>query len=191
MALILLGSFVTFTTALAFFTKRAVADVEKFERARERWEADNFLEGEKDEMHELYEQKGYTSQQARDLVNILSKNIPAFVDVMMVEELGILPSASRTSVLRHSILTFFSFFVGGALPCLVLYLQLPSLASTLILTSNSMLITSIVCGALLFVCGIMFASITVYRKWMVGLIMVSFAILSILAGLLFKRNHSV
>lgn len=190
MSLILLGSFVTFTTSLAFFRKRAIADVEKFERARERWEADNFLEGEKEEMFELYEQKGYTREQAVDLVNILSKNIPAFVDVMMVEELGILPSASRSSVFLHSVFTFLSFFIGGVIPCILLYLQLPSLSSHIILSSNAMMITSVICAMVLFACGIMFASVTIYRKWIVGILMCIFAIFSILTGLLFSRNHS-
>lgn len=82
------------------------------ERDRETWELENFPTGEEQEMVELFEEKGYTSEQAKQvkqkrkkrrcskqeslpqLVNILATHKGAFVQFMMVEELGILPSPS-------------------------------------------------------------------------------------------------
>ena len=83
-SVVVLSAFVCFTTGLAYWTKRASLDVEKFERARESWEAENFLEGEKQEMLELYCAKGYSHEQAAQIVEVLASNLPAFVDVMMV-----------------------------------------------------------------------------------------------------------
>jgi len=54
-------------------------------------ECDNYLEGEQMEMIELYQQKGLSKEDACEVVSILSKNKPLFVDVMMKEELELLP----------------------------------------------------------------------------------------------------
>merc|ERR1711998_552745 len=72
-----------------FFSSQAENAFAKNERKREMWEMDNFPEGEKKEMVELYESKGISHEDAETVVNILSKDKNTFVDIMMVEELGI------------------------------------------------------------------------------------------------------
>lgn len=54
-------------------------------------ECDNYLEGEQKEMEELYVSKGMTQADAETVIKLLSKNEKMFVDIMMVEELGLLP----------------------------------------------------------------------------------------------------
>jgi hypothetical protein len=54
-------------------------------------ELENFPEGEIKEMVELYTSKGLSESDARAVVEILSKNEPFFVDIMMLEELEIAP----------------------------------------------------------------------------------------------------
>jgi len=54
-------------------------------------ECDNYLEGEQKEMVELYVSKGMTQADAETVIKLLSKNEKMFVDIMMVEELGLLP----------------------------------------------------------------------------------------------------
>jgi vacuolar iron transporter family protein len=66
-------------------------DLITIERKRELWECENFLKGEKDEMIDIYENKGLNRETASTMVDLMSENKQAFVDVMMVQELGLKP----------------------------------------------------------------------------------------------------
>ena len=74
-----------------FLSSRAEMQFEKAERRREEWECENYLEGEKMEMIELYQTKGLSLEDSTTIVNIISKDKRIFVDFMMVDELGIMP----------------------------------------------------------------------------------------------------
>lgn len=65
------------------------------ERKRERWECDNYLEGEIREMVELYMEKGLSEPDATRVVELLAKDLDVFVEFMMIEELGILPEVEE------------------------------------------------------------------------------------------------
>ena len=52
-------------------------------------------------MIELYMSKGIPEDDAREIVDIISKDPKVFVDFMMVEELGILPEEEDASAWRH------------------------------------------------------------------------------------------
>ncbi len=163
-----------YLTALAFWSKRSLRQVEQFERERETWEMENFPEGEQEEMVELFEEKGYSpeqvpqlllvpsfpltislSPQARQVVDILSTRKTAFVEFMMVEELGILPSPSTNSIALHSLITLVSTIAAGAIP--VLLVDLVSLVPMLCF-----------CALLLFLCGTLLSKITVDSGVMCG-----------------------
>ena len=79
----------------------AEVDLAKRERRREEWECENYLEGEIEEMVELYTKKGVDEATARRVVEILSRNKKAFVDIMMAEELGISPDATEEVPWKH------------------------------------------------------------------------------------------
>ncbi len=74
-------------------------------------------------MKEIYLKKGLKEDEATTLVNILEKNPNYWVDVMMVEELGILHSDDDP--VKNAIVTFISFVLFGFMPVspyLVVYL---------------------------------------------------------------------
>jgi hypothetical protein len=50
-----------------------------------------YTEGEKREMVELYIKRGMTETDAENVIEIMSKYKNFFLDVMMVEELGLMP----------------------------------------------------------------------------------------------------
>ena len=55
------------------------------ERKREEWEFDNAPEAELGEMVELYREKGFSEDDARRIMTLMSKNKEFFVNHMMVQ----------------------------------------------------------------------------------------------------------
>ncbi|HSR89624.1 MAG TPA: VIT1/CCC1 transporter family protein [Candidatus Udaeobacter sp.] len=87
------------------------------ERVRETWEVQNYPEGEKREMVELYTEKGIAPQDAKIAVEALSKIEKPWVDIMMVEELGLVENYE--SPLKNALVTFGSFTLFGSIPILI------------------------------------------------------------------------
>lgn len=99
-----------------YLSTKAEKDYNKNERQREAWEVENHPEGEKQELIELYMAKGLSKEDSEQITEILSKSRKVWVDVMMVEELGIIED--EESPLKSAIVTFISFAVFGFIPIL-------------------------------------------------------------------------
>jgi len=99
-----------------FLSTKSEMEYQKAERAREEWEVEHYPEGEKKELVELYEAKGIPAADARQMVDTVARHPKAWVDIMMVEELGILPE--EESPLKNALTTFVSFAVFGFIPLL-------------------------------------------------------------------------
>ena len=97
-----------------YLSTKAEKEYGKAERAREAWEVDHYPEGEKKELVELYMEKGLTQEESRQVVDIFARHRDAWIDVMMVEELGILESDE--SPLANAVATFLSFGIFGFIP---------------------------------------------------------------------------
>ncbi|MBD3188849.1 hypothetical protein GF325_18615, partial [Candidatus Bathyarchaeota archaeon] len=116
-----------------YLSTKSEREYQKREREREMWEVENYPEGEKLEMVELYEDKGMKKEDAEAMVDIMSKYKDTWVDIMMVEELGILED--NDSPLNNAIATFLSFLAFGSIPLVsyILALMIPGLSSNKIL----------------------------------------------------------
>jgi len=101
-----------------FISSTAENDYVASELARETWEFENYPAGEKAEMVDLYEAKGFNKEDATELVDILSRNKTYFIENMMVEELGLLPPDPEDSPAKHGLVTFLAFCVMGIVPLL-------------------------------------------------------------------------
>jgi len=88
------------------------------ERRRETWETEHFPEGEKRELVELYTAKGMGAADAQTVVDTIARYPKTWVDIMMVEELGILQSDE--SPLANATATFLAFGVFGLVPLIAL-----------------------------------------------------------------------
>jgi len=89
------------------------------ERSREAWEMENYPEGEIQEMIDIYAEKGYSLEDATTVVNILAKNKDAFVDSMLVDELGLMPidpSESKFQPWKEGAVTGLAFIILGIIP---------------------------------------------------------------------------
>jgi VIT1/CCC1 family predicted Fe2+/Mn2+ transporter len=112
-----------------FLSTKSEQEYRRAERAREAWEVEHYPEGEKKELQELYEAKGITAPDARQMVETVSRHPKAWVDIMMVEELGIV--ADEESPMKNALITFVSFGVFGFIPLLatILARSVPFLAA--------------------------------------------------------------
>ncbi|ETV89628.1 hypothetical protein H257_00834 [Aphanomyces astaci] len=86
------------------------------ERRREMWELDNFPQGEKDEMVELYTGRGMTMKDARTVIDLMANYEHFFVDIMMIEELHMLPPDQTISSLLVGATTSLGTFTWGLVP---------------------------------------------------------------------------
>lgn len=144
-----------------YLSSKSEAEYEAAERAREAWEVENYPEGEKRELEEIYIARGMSAEDARSAVEIIAKDKKAWVDTMMVEELGIMPNDD--SPIGSAIATFLSFAIFGFLPvaAYVVGLFVPALASLRFPLACGLT------GATLFGLGALKTSIT-GKSWIVS-----------------------
>lgn len=144
-----------------YLSTKAEREYKQAERTREIWEIDNYSEGEKQELIEIYTHKGLDKNDAKAVVDILSKNKKAWIEVMMVEELGIIED--EESPIKNALVTFFSFSLFGFVP-LAAYIF-----SSMIpfIQSNTFLTACILTGSTLFTLGALKVRITA-RNWFVS-----------------------
>lgn len=88
------------------------------ERDREEWEFDNDREGEEKEMVELYQERGMDEEDARLVITKMAKYKQFFIDVMMMEELGLVIPGENDSPWKDGLVTFLSFIFFGIFPLL-------------------------------------------------------------------------
>ncbi len=141
-----------------FLSTRAENEYKAAERERERWEVDHFPEGEKLEMIDLYRSKGIPQEDAEAMVEILARHPEAWVDVMMVEELGL--TQDEESPLKNAVATFCSFAAFGLVPLLAFIIApaFPALQQYLFFSA------SLITAGTLFLLGTLKAYVT-GRKW--------------------------
>ncbi len=102
-----------------YFSEKAEYDYVKDQYEREKWEMDNYQEGEINEMVELYTQKHKIHElDANNILRAMAKYKDFFVDHMMVIELGLLPPDEKSNAIQKGIVTFFSFLIFGIIPLL-------------------------------------------------------------------------
>jgi len=150
-----------------YLEKRAEMDYTITEMKRETWEYENYPDGEKREMIELYQRKGLSERDASDLVNVLSRDTNNFIDTMMFEELGMLPPDPDQTPSKRTFLSLLGFLTCGFVP-LAFHLF------GLIWGENDNRMPSISCiasGLLVFMLGSLCARWTNKKWWHSGAVM--------------------
>jgi VIT1/CCC1 family predicted Fe2+/Mn2+ transporter len=102
------GAYLSLKSEQAYYDK---------EKERELWEVENFPEGEKQEMHQIYLQQGYTPEEAAQLVDIKSRDPKRWVDAMMIDELRM--TRDDRKPMLSGLTTFISFIIAGSVPLLI------------------------------------------------------------------------
>src|SRR5574338_332947 len=107
------------------------------ERKREEWEIDNMEESDRQEIRDIYEKKGFTSDLLDEIVRVITARKKVWVDTMMKEELGLIEDGRRP--LDTAASTMFGFVVIGIIPLIPFVIIYASgLSSTLSFTYSIM-----------------------------------------------------
>ncbi|GLC30763.1 VIT1/CCC1 transporter family protein [Clostridium omnivorum] len=144
-----------------YLSTKSEMEYQTAERERETWEVQNYPEGEKLELMELYINKGMDKEDAKIVTDIISKNKEAWVDIMMVEELGIIEE--KESPIKNALVTFASFLVFGFIPLITYVVSklIPGRGMNLFVAS------SVLTAATLFTLGALKVRVT-GRNWIVS-----------------------
>ena len=111
----------------SYLSTKSKREYENSERARELWEVENYPQGEREEIKEIYRRKGFSGHDLDRAVEIITSDNKIWVDTMMQEELGIIEDVSPPFL--NGLSTFVSFLIAGFIPLLffVLALAMPVL----------------------------------------------------------------
>ncbi len=96
-------------------TRARAQEVEK-SRQDEEWQIDQFPEGEREEIRQIFARKGFDKETLDEIVRVITRDRKVWVDTMMAEELKLSETSARP--LRAGIMTFFAFAICGSLPML-------------------------------------------------------------------------
>jgi VIT1/CCC1 family predicted Fe2+/Mn2+ transporter len=98
------------------------------ERKREMWEFDNYAEGEISEMVEIYQQKGFSREDATKVIKTMAKpeykNF--FIDHMMIQELGEKTPGEDEHPVKNGAMCFLSFMFWGTIPLIPYCIAFPT-----------------------------------------------------------------
>jgi len=115
-----------------YLSSRAYENYVRKEHDREKWELENYPEGEVIEMIELFERRGMSREDAEVVITRMAKYKQFFIDLMMREELSLpVPSdEGPMEAVREGVIMFSAFALFGMIPVggfVVVPVLLPSL----------------------------------------------------------------
>jgi len=86
----------------------------EMKRKQEEWEIDNLGEQEREEIRDIYREKGFKDKLLEDVVRIITSRRKIWVDTMMKEELGLIEDEKNP--IHGSVSTFVGFNLVGLIP---------------------------------------------------------------------------
>ncbi len=86
----------------------------EMKRKQEEWEIDNLEEQERDEIRDIYREKGFKDELLEDVVRIITSRRKVWIDTMMKEELGLIEDEKNP--MDSSVSTFVGFNLIGLIP---------------------------------------------------------------------------
>ena len=100
-----------------YFSEKAELDYVNDQYTREKWEMDNYPDGEVNEMIDLYTDKHHIEKEdAETILHTMAKYKEFFVDHMMIIELELMPPDPDANPIKNGVITFFSFLIFGSIP---------------------------------------------------------------------------
>lgn len=165
-----------------YLSTKSEVEYRQKERERELWEIENIPEGELEELRQIYMKRGVKAQDVEAVVRAISSDRDAWVDTMMVEELGLM--TEEKSAFGSALATFLAFLSVGFVPLssYVLSLAFPPLGGA------SFWLSLFLTGVTIFAVGSARSLVTGKRWYMAGAEMAAVgglaALVSYLCGVL-------
>ena len=100
------GNYLASKTRIEYIEKR---------RRREEWEIENQSEQEKQEIRDIYTEKGFKDELLEAIVNVITARRRVWIDTMMKEELGLIDDKNNRP-LDTAVSTFVGFNTIGLIP---------------------------------------------------------------------------
>jgi len=100
--------------AANYQASRARNEFIEMKRKQEEWEIENLEEQERDEIRDIYKEKGFKDKLLEDVVRIITSRRKVWIDTMMKEELGLIEDGKNP--MQSSVSTFVGFNVVGLIP---------------------------------------------------------------------------
>jgi len=101
----------------AYLSTKSVKDNYNKHKAIEYWEVDNLPEKEREEIEEIYQEKGFEGELLQQVVDVITADKDRWVDVMMKEEL--MMSEETKSPFMMGLVTYISFIIIGLIPLII------------------------------------------------------------------------
>lgn len=105
-----------------FLGTRADRQLEAKARAEETRQIEEYPEGEREEVRQIYAKKGFEGEDLERVVDVICSDKDRWLDTMLTEELGL--HLSSRSPVRAAAATFFAFMLIGFIPLLPFTMQL-------------------------------------------------------------------
>lgn len=141
-------------------TKARIEFIEK-ERKKEEWEIDNLAAEERQEIRDIYANKGFKDQLLEDIVKVITSRRKIWLDTMMKEELGLIEDGRKPKDTAFS--TFAGFNVIGIIP-LIPFIFLYTSGIELSVNTSFLYSISFTAGAF-FLIGVIKGKI-VHKYWL-------------------------
>ena len=157
--------------AVAYTSSRAVESYYKSQLEKEKKEIENLPKAEKEEIYEIFYNKGFRGTLLNAIVSRITSNKNLWLRTMMEEELHLYPS--RTSPLYDAVVVGISAIIGSLVP----------LVSFFFLAVNQAIVFSLISSVVvLFVTGYIKNKITIGSPWKGGLEMAVIGMAAALIG---------
>lgn len=171
--------------AVAYTSKRAEQSFYEGELAREKREIKEIPEMEREEVREIYRQKGFSGRLLEDVVDKITSNEEVWLDEMMKYELGLQPVETKNA-LSSGVVVGVAAVVGSIIPLLPFFF-LPTLQISI---SQAIWVSLAISAVTLFIVGAYKARTTI-GDWKksgaeIAIIGVVSALIGYLVGQFFK-----
>ncbi len=147
-------------------------------RESEKRHIEKFPEGEKEEIRQIFEAKGFKGADLERVVKVITSDSERWIDTMIQEEFGM--SLNPPSPVKAGLATFAAFMLIGFVPLYIFVYEMIFQVQT----PHPFMISSVMTGLAFFIVGAMKGKFVGQRWWLSGL--ETFSIGAMAAGLAYS-----